>query len=283
MTNAVFPKTGGNFYLSGQVNLGPSFGLTALDLTSQSTNPASTGVLRLANVDTIVWRNAANTGNVTLSVNGSNNLVFEGSVIAAGGTVMSVALSVPSIFTVSGSPVSSSGTLSFSLNSQAVNLVFASPTSGSGAPTFRSLAASDIPTVNAAVTATTANALTTPRTINNTTFDGSANVILNGMPSNTQTGTTYTFALSDSGKLCTFNNSSAVTVTIPPASSVAFPVDAQILVSQYGTGQVTFAPGAGVTINSLLAYKSLYGQFAGGLLIKTPTANTWLLIGTLAP
>lgn len=62
------------------------------------------------------------------------------------GTVTSVALSLPGIFTVSGSPITSSGTLSASLNSQSQNAVFAGPSSGgSGAPTFRALASSDIP------------------------------------------------------------------------------------------------------------------------------------------
>lgn len=65
------------------------------------------------------------------------------------GTVTSVALSAPAIFTVSGSPVTSSGTLSFTLASQSANTVFAGPTSGAaGAPTFRALVAGDIPTLN---------------------------------------------------------------------------------------------------------------------------------------
>jgi hypothetical protein len=66
----------------------------------------------------------------------------------SGGTVTSVGLSAPAIFSVSGSPVTSSGTLSFSLASQAANLVFASPNGASGSPTFRSLVASDIPALN---------------------------------------------------------------------------------------------------------------------------------------
>lgn len=61
--------------------------------------------------------------------------------------VTSVALTAPSIFTVSGSPVTSSGTLSFSLNTQTANQVFAGPSSGGAtAPTFRALVATDIPT-----------------------------------------------------------------------------------------------------------------------------------------
>jgi hypothetical protein len=67
---------------------------------------------------------------------------------------------------------------------------------------------------------------------------------------NAQTGTTYTFVLSDAGDVVTANNASAQTYTIPPSSSVAFTTGTQITLIQKGTGQVTFAQGAGVTINS---------------------------------
>jgi hypothetical protein len=67
---------------------------------------------------------------------------------------------------------------------------------------------------------------------------------------NAQTGTTYTFVLADDGKFLTASNASAITVTIPPISSVAYPVGAQLNIIQKGAGQVTFAQGAGVTINS---------------------------------
>lgn len=64
----------------------------------------------------------------------------------AGGTVTSVGLSLPNIFTVSGSPVTSSGTLSATLASQTQNHVLAAPGSGgNGAPAFRALVAGDIP------------------------------------------------------------------------------------------------------------------------------------------
>lgn len=64
------------------------------------------------------------------------------------GTVTSVGLSLPAIFTVSGSPVTTSGTLTGTLANQNANLVFAGPTSGfSGAPTFRALVAADLPSV----------------------------------------------------------------------------------------------------------------------------------------
>lgn len=62
------------------------------------------------------------------------------------GTVTSVGLSLPSIITVSGSPVTSAGTLTGTLATQTANTVFSGPTTGSSAaPTFRSLVAADMP------------------------------------------------------------------------------------------------------------------------------------------
>lgn len=60
------------------------------------------------------------------------------------GTVTSVALTTPSIFTPTGSPVTTSGTLGFTLNTQASGLIFAGPTTGTAAPTFRSLVTTDL-------------------------------------------------------------------------------------------------------------------------------------------
>lgn len=62
------------------------------------------------------------------------------------GTVTSVGLSLPAIFSVTGSPVTTSGTLTGSLVSQARNLVLASPNGSSGVPSFRALATGDLPT-----------------------------------------------------------------------------------------------------------------------------------------
>jgi hypothetical protein len=67
---------------------------------------------------------------------------------------------------------------------------------------------------------------------------------------NAQTGTTYTFVLGDAGKLITASNASPITVTIPPSGDVAYPVGSQLNIVQKGDGQVTFAQGSGVTINS---------------------------------
>jgi len=109
---------------------------------------------------------------------------------------------------------------------------------------------------------------------------------LGGTQFNNQSGTTYTPVLSDGvyqgsqGAMMTFNNAAAVTVTIPPNSSVAYPVGTTLMATQLGAGKVTLAQGAGVTINSAAGNKSIGSQYAGVTLVQT-AANVWLLMGSL--
>ena len=102
---------------------------------------------------------------------------------------------------------------------------------------------------------------------------------------NAQTGTTYTFAAADQNNvLVTLANASAITVTIPPNSSVAYPVGTVLNVAQTGAGQVTFAAGSGVTIVSNGATATApktRGQYSAATAIQT-SANNWLVIGDLS-
>lgn len=97
---------------------------------------------------------------------------------------------------------------------------------------------------------------------------------------NSQSGTTYTFADGDQGKLVIANNGSAQTYTVPPNSSEAFATGTTITVIGIGAGKVTLAEGSGVTINSKDSEKAIDGQHASVTLIKTAT-DTWQLIGAL--
>jgi hypothetical protein len=64
------------------------------------------------------------------------------------GTVTSVSLTTPSIFTVSGSPVTGSGTLGLTLATQAKNTILAGPTTGADAtPTMRAMVGADLPSM----------------------------------------------------------------------------------------------------------------------------------------
>lgn len=65
-----------------------------------------------------------------------------------GGTVTSVGLSAPVEFTVTGSPVTTSGIIGLAWASELANKVFAAPNGAPGTPSFRSLVAADIPALN---------------------------------------------------------------------------------------------------------------------------------------
>lgn len=82
-TYALAPS-GGAFTLTADVNFGNNFGLIAKYLTSESAGTATAGMLRLSHNDLIAWRNAAGNGNLYLTTDGSDNLVFNGGIIPTG-------------------------------------------------------------------------------------------------------------------------------------------------------------------------------------------------------
>jgi hypothetical protein len=95
---------------------------------------------------------------------------------------------------------------------------------------------------------------------------------------NTETDS-YTLVLGDAQLVVEMNKSSANTLTIPPNSSVAFPVGTTLLVVQTGAGQTTLAAGVGVTVNSFIGLK-IAGQWGAATLIKRAT-DTWVAVGAL--
>jgi hypothetical protein len=120
VTNALLPKTGGLFQLSGELNFGPIAGLKALWLKTESAMPALTGVIRLSSTDTINFRNSTNTGDNALGVNSANQVTLNGTPIGAGtGSVTSVGVSSTTL-TVTGSPITSAGAIDVELPSTAV-------------------------------------------------------------------------------------------------------------------------------------------------------------------
>lgn len=94
---------------------------------------------------TLILPNALPGSTQALTVDSSGNLGYAS--LGAGGTVTSVGLAAPNIFSVAGSPVTTSGTLTLSLANQAPNQFFAGPASGGAAvPSFRSLDWNDLST-----------------------------------------------------------------------------------------------------------------------------------------
>lgn len=93
---------------------------------------------------------------------------------------------------------------------------------------------------------------------------------------NDQTGTSYTLVLTDQSKDVRCTNASAITLTVPPNSSVAFPIGAVLLFSQGGAGAVAATAGAGVTLHAAngSATTALY-DIRGLEKIDT---NTWRVV-----
>lgn len=99
------------------------------------------------------------------------------------------------------------------------------------------------------------------------------------LTANTQTDD-YTLVLSDgSNTYVRMNKGTAVNLTVPPNSSVAFATGCQIPIRAVGAGQVTVVAGVGVTINSPETLK-LRKQGSTATLIKVGT-NEWDLTGDL--
>lgn len=82
VTSGMLQKAGGLFQLLAEVDFGTSYGVKSLYYKSRTANIASTGVVRLARADEINWRNQANSADLALAVNSSDQLTFDGTVIS---------------------------------------------------------------------------------------------------------------------------------------------------------------------------------------------------------
>ena len=204
---------------------------------------------------------------------------------ATSGTVTSVALadgSTTPIYAITGSPVTSSGTLTFTLDTQSANTVFAGPTTGAAAqPTFRALVAADLPAGTGTVTSvsvvsanglagTVANATTTPAITLSTTITG----ILQG------NGTAISAAsTTGSGAVVLATSPTLVTPTLGAASATSLALTNALTVPNGGTGNQSFTANqvvlGGTTTTGAL--QQVAGGTSGYVLTSTGTtsAPTW--------
>lgn len=77
LATGVLTKAGGAFTLTAEADFGGTYGLKSSYFKSRGT-VAAAGVLRLANTESVSWRNAAGSADVALAVNASNWLQFGG-------------------------------------------------------------------------------------------------------------------------------------------------------------------------------------------------------------
>lgn len=191
--------------------------------------------------------------------------------IAAGGSVTSVGLSLPSIFSVTGSPVTSSGTLTGTLTTQTANTIFAGPGTGAAAiPTFRSLVSDDIPSLDAAKISTGlfgSSRLATGTGTSANFIRGDqvyTNELLGGLIATATSGAQYTNQYNASNRLTITTGSTgtttyALTGTSPVNSfSQGVNVLGGLSTATSNTAANFYAPGLG-TAAATTAQNSLFG------------------------
>jgi hypothetical protein len=102
---------------------------------------------------------------------------------------------------------------------------------------------------------------------------------------NTQTANTrtasYVLVLTDAGKVIEMDVAGANTLTIPPNSSVPFPVGTVLSFYEKGAGQTTITPGVGVTLRSNGGKLKLAGQYAVGA-ARQVAIDEWSISGDLS-
>jgi hypothetical protein len=95
---------------------------------------------------------------------------------------------------------------------------------------------------------------------------------------NVQTSS-YTCVLEDAGKVVTMNNTSSATITIPPNSSVAYPIGTVISIARINTGSVALTAGAGVTLTGNTGTGAMNANEQ--LFCRKRSTDTWLVVHTL--
>lgn len=153
---------------------------------------------------------------------------------------------------------------------------------------FEGSTANDFETTLTVVDPTADRTVTIPDATGTVVLDSTTQTLTNktltspaiNLSLNAQTLTTYTFALADNGKLVTLSNASAITVTVPPNSSVAYPIGAQLNFVQLDLGQVSIVGDIGVTVYGTPGL-NLRAQYSAATLIKLGT-DSWLLTGDLS-
>jgi hypothetical protein len=89
----------------------------------------------------------------------------------------------------------------------------------------------------------------------------------------------YELVLADAGTAIEMNLAGANTLTVPPAATADFPIGTVVEVCQYGAGQTTLTPGAGVTIRtaSSLTTRAQYSTVS----LRKTGADEWIAAGDL--
>lgn len=134
--------SGAKTFSSITISGGSITGITDLAIAEGGTGASTAATARANLLPTF----AGNAGKVLLVNAGATDVEY---ITPNPGTVISIGMTVPNIMSVSGSPITSIGTLAVTLATQTMNTIFAGPSTGSAAtPTFRALVSADIPSLS---------------------------------------------------------------------------------------------------------------------------------------
>lgn len=89
----------------------------------------------------------------------------------------------------------------------------------------------------------------------------------------------YTCVLSDAGKVVVMDNTSSATITIPPNSSVAYPVGTVISIARINSGTVALTAGSGVTLTGNTATGAM--ATTEQLFCRKRSTDTWFVVHAL--
>lgn len=108
-------------------------------------------------------------------------------------------------------------------------------------------------------------------------LQGASRFVVNGtateLVAETVQTNSYTIALTDQNRVVSMNNTSAATVTVPAEEAVNFPIGSVVFIARIGTGEVTLAAGAGVSLTktgALYPFEELYVRKRG--------TNDWITV-----
>ena len=109
------------------------------------------------------------------------------------------------------------------------------------------------------------------------TVSGSTFTYLNVITDST---TTRTPALPDASAYILTTHGTGITITLPQDSAVAFPTGSQIVFERNGAGTMTFAAGAGATVNSKGGTLTCGDRYTTIAAVKI-AADTWTIFGNI--
>jgi hypothetical protein len=171
--------------------------------------------------------------------------------ITSGGTVQFVALTMPGdLFSVAGSPITTSGTFAVTLASQSPNQVLAGPAAGAvgAAPSFRALVAADLPVVPVAKGGTGLSATPANGQIDIGNGTGFVRTTITSSTGISVTNGAGSISIGNSGVLSLSGGTTGLTPASPTAGAVT--LGGTLAVANGGTGVATltgYAKGNGTS------------------------------------